>query len=49
MPADPFYPTRRGPAALRLSFGDVAENEIELGIARVARALDRLRVTPVAV
>jgi DNA-binding transcriptional MocR family regulator len=49
MPAEPFYPTRSGPAALRLSFGDVGEAEIEQGIARVARALDRLRVTPVAV
>src|SRR5579875_2354619 len=49
MPAEPFYPTRSGPAALRLSFGDVDVREIEEGIARVGRALERLRVTPVAV
>lgn len=49
MPADPFYPTRTGPAAIRLSFGDVPEAHIDEGIARVARALERLRVGPVAV
>lgn len=49
MPAEPFYPTRTGPAALRLSFGDVPERDIDEGIARVGRALERLRVAPVAV
>jgi DNA-binding transcriptional MocR family regulator len=49
MPAEPFYPTRSGPAALRLSFGDVPESQIAEGVARVARALERLRATPMAV
>lgn len=47
MPAEPFYPTRSGPAALRLSFGDLSEDVIDEGIARVGRALDRLRAGPV--
>ena len=49
MPAEPFYPTRSGPAALRLSFGDVSERDTEEGIARVGRALQRLRIAPIAV
>ncbi|HXF35022.1 MAG TPA: hypothetical protein VN603_10650, partial [Candidatus Acidoferrales bacterium] len=49
MPAEPFYPTRTGPAALRLSFGDVPERDIDEGVARVGRALERLRAAPVAV
>lgn len=39
MPAEPFYPTRRGPAALRLSFGDLSEADAREGVARLARAL----------
>jgi DNA-binding transcriptional MocR family regulator len=41
MPADPSYPTRSGPAALRLSFGDVDEVTAADGIERLGRALDR--------
>ncbi len=39
MPADPWYPTRGGPAALRLGFGDLAPETARLGIERLARAL----------
>ncbi|MBV8491238.1 MAG: PLP-dependent aminotransferase family protein, partial [Candidatus Eremiobacteraeota bacterium] len=39
MPADPFYPTRSGPAALRLSFGHIPIEEAREGVARVGRAL----------
>ncbi len=46
MPAEPYYPTRRGPAALRLSFGDLDEAAMETGVARLARALDRLLASP---
>ncbi len=42
MPADPWYPTRRGPAALRLGFGDIDEATAREGVARLARALARL-------
>ncbi|MDE2572975.1 MAG: PLP-dependent aminotransferase family protein, partial [bacterium] len=31
MPAEPYYPTRQGPAALRLSFGDVDEEHLGEG------------------
>jgi DNA-binding transcriptional MocR family regulator len=41
MPADPSYPTRSGPAALRLSFGDLDEATAREGIERLARALAR--------
>jgi DNA-binding transcriptional MocR family regulator len=43
MPADPSYPTRSGPAAIRLSFGDLDEATAREGIARLARALERCR------
>jgi 2-aminoadipate transaminase len=42
MPAEPFYPTRSGPPALRLSFGHLNEETAREGIARLARALSRL-------
>lgn len=41
MPADPWYPTRNGPAALRLGFGDLEEAQASEGIARLGRALGR--------
>lgn len=41
MPADASYPTRSGPAALRLSFGDLDEATAAEGIERLARALER--------
>jgi DNA-binding transcriptional MocR family regulator len=41
LPADSSYPTRSGPAALRLSFGDLDEETAREGIARLARALAR--------
>src|SRR6202035_721501 len=39
MPADPFYPTRSGPPALRLSFGDVGDTELVEAARRLCRAL----------
>ncbi|HKU80807.1 MAG TPA: PLP-dependent aminotransferase family protein [Candidatus Tumulicola sp.] len=42
MPAEPFYPTRSGPPALRLSFGDLAIERAREAVARLARALERL-------
>ncbi len=41
MPAEPSYPTRTGPAALRLSFGDLSQADAREGVARLGRALDR--------
>jgi 2-aminoadipate transaminase len=41
LPADPSYPTRSGPSALRLSFGDLDETTAAEGIARLARGLQR--------
>jgi DNA-binding transcriptional MocR family regulator len=49
MPAEPYYPTRHGPPALRLSFGDLNEAAMTNGVARLSRALDRLRAAPLAV
>jgi GntR family transcriptional regulator/MocR family aminotransferase len=42
MPADPWYPTRRGPAALRLGFGDLDDATASEAVARLARALSNL-------
>jgi DNA-binding transcriptional MocR family regulator len=42
MPADPFYPTRVGPPALRLSFGHIDEETAREGARRVGRALSDL-------
>jgi DNA-binding transcriptional MocR family regulator len=39
MPADPWYPTRSGPAALRLGFGDLDEATAREAVARLVRAL----------
>ncbi len=39
MPADAWYPTRSGPAALRLGFGDLDEATAAEGVARLGRAL----------
>ena len=41
MPADAWYPTRSGPAALRLGFGDRDEASAREGVARLGRALAR--------
>lgn len=49
MPAEPYYPTRHGPPALRLSFGDLDEPAMVVGVERLAQALDRLRASSVAV
>jgi DNA-binding transcriptional MocR family regulator len=42
MPAEPFYPTRNGPPALRLSFGHLTIEEAGEGVTRFARALEKL-------
>ncbi|MGA8535648.1 MAG: hypothetical protein WB615_16185, partial [Candidatus Tumulicola sp.] len=42
MPAEPFYPTRSGPPALRLSFGHIPAEEAAEGVARLGRALAKL-------
>lgn len=39
MPADPFYPTRHGPPALRLSFGDLDDAALVRAVDRLKRAL----------
>lgn len=46
MPAEPFYPTRSGRPAIRLSFGHLAEAEAREGVARMARALARISPAP---
>ena len=42
MPADPFYPTRSGPPAVRLSFGHLPVEEAGEGVSRLGRAFGRL-------
>lgn len=42
MPAEPFYPTRSGPPALRLSFGHVDAETAREGVRRVGAALQVL-------
>lgn len=42
MPAEPFYPTRSGPPALRLSFGHLTQDVAREGLHRVGIALGRL-------
>jgi DNA-binding transcriptional MocR family regulator len=42
MPSEPFYPTRSGPPALRLSFGHLSETQAREGVARLSRAVGRL-------
>jgi 2-aminoadipate transaminase len=41
MPADPFYPNRSGPPALRLSFGDLDDDALLQAANRLGRALSR--------
>jgi len=43
MPSAPWYPTRAGPAALRLGFGDLAPETAREAVARLARALGKAR------
>ncbi|HKU68821.1 MAG TPA: PLP-dependent aminotransferase family protein [Candidatus Baltobacteraceae bacterium] len=43
MPSEPFYPTRQGPPALRLSFGHLEIDEAKEGVRRLAAALGKLR------
>ncbi|MDE2481170.1 MAG: PLP-dependent aminotransferase family protein [bacterium] len=40
MPAEPFYPTRSGPPAIRLSFGHLDEATAREGVRRVGAALN---------
>ncbi len=42
MPAEPFYPNRVGPPALRLSFGNLTPEVAREGLARLGRALNPL-------
>jgi DNA-binding transcriptional MocR family regulator len=42
MPSEPFYPTRQGPPALRLSFGHLPPDEAAEGVRRLAAALSKL-------
>jgi 2-aminoadipate transaminase len=42
MPAEPFYPTRSGPPALRLSFGHLSVGDAGEGVVRLGRALSKL-------
>ncbi|MBV8655981.1 MAG: PLP-dependent aminotransferase family protein [Candidatus Eremiobacteraeota bacterium] len=44
MPAEPFYPTRSGPPALRLSFGHLTIDDAREGVARLSRAFSKLSV-----
>jgi DNA-binding transcriptional MocR family regulator len=44
MPAEPFYPTRTGPPALRLSFGHLDERTGREAVHRLKRALERIVV-----
>jgi DNA-binding transcriptional MocR family regulator len=41
MPAEPFYPTRQGPPALRLSFGHIPSDVAKEGVRRLGAALER--------
>ncbi len=42
MPADPFYPTRSGPAAIRLSFGHIDEATAREAVRRLGHALSAI-------
>jgi DNA-binding transcriptional MocR family regulator len=42
MPAEPFYPTRSGPPALRLSFGNLSKDDAREGVRRLGMALRKL-------
>jgi len=43
MPAEPFYPTRSGPPAIRLSFGHIDEATAREGARRVGQALGEFK------
>ena len=42
MPSEPFYPTRQGPPALRLSFGHLSIEQAREGVRRLGAALEKL-------
>ena len=42
MPAEPFYPTRSGPAAIRVSFGHISAEQAAEGVVRLGAALGRI-------
>lgn len=42
MPAEPFYPTRSGPPAIRVSFGHLTPEVAAEGLGRMGRALARI-------
>jgi DNA-binding transcriptional MocR family regulator len=42
MPSEPFYPTRQGPPAIRLSFGHLSIEEAKEGVRRLAAGLSKL-------
>ena len=42
MPSEPFYPTRQGPPALRLSFGHLSQEDAAEGVRRLGLALNKL-------
>ena len=42
MPSEPFYPTRQGPPALRLSFGHLPTPQAREGVRRLALAFEKL-------
>jgi len=42
MPAEPFYPTRSGPPAIRVSFGHLTPEVAAEGVRRMGRALARI-------
>ena len=42
MPAEPFYPTRSGPPAVRLSFGHLGSDQAREGVVRLGRGLAKL-------
>jgi DNA-binding transcriptional MocR family regulator len=46
MPAEPFYPTRSGPPAIRLSFGHLPPEQAAEGVNRMGRALARIASHP---
>ncbi len=46
MPAEAFYPTRSGPPAVRLSFGDLAPCDVAPAVRRLAAAFAALDGTP---
>lgn len=46
MPADPFYPTRIGPPAIRLSFGHIDSGDAAQGVERLGRAFAKFRPGP---